>query len=171
MQEETAKFWQNMFAEEGIRPEEKDIWEYLGEKAGQEAKKVTDKEREEMDKDITLEDIEETVKNLKSDKACTLALLIHHKDTLTPYVLDPTLEKCEELYAKGLMVAEGLNQMTVSRPQGKNVSARKKLGLPKWTQFHRSCVKWRAKREHPGIHLRALQPALPTKGRTGSPLP
>ena len=57
VQEETAKFWQNMFADEGIRTEEKDIWEYLGEKAGQKAKKITDKEREEMDKDITLEDI------------------------------------------------------------------------------------------------------------------
>ena len=58
-----------MFADEGIRTTQKDIWEYLGEKAGQEAKKVTDKEREEMDKEITLEDIEDTVKNLKSDKA------------------------------------------------------------------------------------------------------
>ena len=58
-----------MFADEGIRTKEKEIWKYLGEEAGQEAKKVTDKEREEMDKDITLEDIEEMVKNLKNDRA------------------------------------------------------------------------------------------------------
>ena len=42
-----------MFADEGIRTKEKEIWEYLGEEARQEAKKVTGKEREEMDKVIT----------------------------------------------------------------------------------------------------------------------
>ena len=51
-----------MFADEGINTEEKDIWEYLGEEAARRAKKVTEKERNEMDKDITLEDIEETIK-------------------------------------------------------------------------------------------------------------
>ena len=58
-----------MFTNEGIRTKEQDILDYLGEEAGHESKKVTDKEREEMDRDITLEDKEETVKNLKSDKA------------------------------------------------------------------------------------------------------
>ena len=51
-----------MFKNKGIRTKEQDILDYLGEEAGHESKKVTDKEREEMDRDITLEDIEETVK-------------------------------------------------------------------------------------------------------------
>ena len=51
-----------MFADEGITTEEKYIWEYLGEEAAREAKKVTEKERIKMDKDITLEDVEETIK-------------------------------------------------------------------------------------------------------------
>ena len=58
-----------MFANENIETTVEDIYEYLGDEAGQEAKKVNEKEREEMDKDITLDDIEETVKNLKNDKS------------------------------------------------------------------------------------------------------
>ena len=58
-----------MFLDENIDTTEQDIWNYLGNTAGQEAKKVTDKEREEMDKEITLEDIEDTIQNLKSDKS------------------------------------------------------------------------------------------------------
>ena len=69
VQEETAKYWEKMFADEGITTEEEDIREYLGEEAVAGAKKVTEQEREEMDRDITLEDIEETIKNLKSDKS------------------------------------------------------------------------------------------------------
>ena len=65
VQEETAKFWEKMFANENIETTVEDIYEYLGDEAGQEAKKVNEKEREEMDKDITLDDIEETIKNLK----------------------------------------------------------------------------------------------------------
>ena len=68
-QDETARFWEKMFADEGIKTTEKDIWEYLGEKAVQEARKITDKEREEMDGEITLEDIEDTITGLKNDKA------------------------------------------------------------------------------------------------------
>ena len=48
---------------------EEDIREYLGEEDAAGAKKVPEQEREEMDRDITLEDIEETIKNLKSDKS------------------------------------------------------------------------------------------------------
>ena len=66
VQEETAKFWEKMFADENIDTTEQDIWNYLGNTAGQEAKKVTDKEKEEMDKEITLEDIEDIIKNLKN---------------------------------------------------------------------------------------------------------
>ena len=62
VQEETAKYWEKMFADEGITTEEKDINEYLGAEAVANAKKLTEQEREEMDKDITLEDIEETIK-------------------------------------------------------------------------------------------------------------
>ena len=58
-----------MFADEGITTEEEDIHEYLGEEAAAGEKKVTEKERDEMDNDITLEDIEETIKDLKSDKS------------------------------------------------------------------------------------------------------
>ena len=58
-----------MFTDEGITTEEEDIHEYLGEEAAAAAKKVTEQEREEMDKDKTLEDIEETIKDLKSDKS------------------------------------------------------------------------------------------------------
>ena len=58
-----------MFADEGIKTTEEDIKEYLGEKAFQESRRVTEKEQEEMDLEITLDDIEDTVKNLKSDKA------------------------------------------------------------------------------------------------------
>ena len=32
----------------------------------------------------------------------------HHKDTLTPYVLDPTLRSFEEMFAKGFIEAEGV---------------------------------------------------------------
>ena len=42
-----------------------------------------------------------------TSRACNLALLTHHKDMLKLYLLDPKLEKCEELYADGLMDAEG----------------------------------------------------------------
>ena len=45
VQEETAKVWEKMFADENIKTTEQDIWNYLGNTAGQEAKKVTDKER------------------------------------------------------------------------------------------------------------------------------
>ena len=69
VQEETAKFWEKMFANENIETTEEDIYEYLGNTAGQEAKKVNEKEREEMDKEITLDDIEETIRNLKNDKS------------------------------------------------------------------------------------------------------
>ena len=58
-----------MFADEGITTEEDDIKDYLGPEASSKAKKLTDMEREEMDKDITLEDIEDIIKNLKSDKS------------------------------------------------------------------------------------------------------
>ena len=69
VQEETAKFWEKMFADEGIENTEDDIKNYLGEKASKESRRVTDREREKMDLEITLEDIEDTVKNLKHDKA------------------------------------------------------------------------------------------------------
>ena len=58
-----------MFADKGIATEEEDINEYLGEEAVAGAKKITEQEREEMDKDITIEDIDETIKDLKSDKS------------------------------------------------------------------------------------------------------
>lgn len=58
-----------MFTDEGITTEEEDIHEYLGEEAAAGAEKVTEQEREEMDRDITLEDIEEMIKDLKSDKS------------------------------------------------------------------------------------------------------
>ena len=41
-----------MFADEGITTEEEDINEYLGPEASSKAKKLTELEREEMDKDI-----------------------------------------------------------------------------------------------------------------------
>ena len=44
---------------------EDDTKNYLGEKASKESRRVTDGEREEMDLEITLDDIEDTVKNLK----------------------------------------------------------------------------------------------------------
>jgi len=69
VQEETAKFWENMFAAEGIETTEDDIKDYLGEEASEGSRKVTDSERAEMDMEITLEDIEDTIKNLKTDKA------------------------------------------------------------------------------------------------------
>ena len=53
-----------MFADENIETTEQDIWNYLGNTAGQEAKKVTDKEREEIDKEITLEDREDIIKKI-----------------------------------------------------------------------------------------------------------
>ena len=65
VQEETAKFWEKMFADEGIKTTEEDIKEYLGDKAFQESRRVTEKEREEMDLEITLYDIEDTVKKPK----------------------------------------------------------------------------------------------------------
>ena len=65
VQEETAKFWEKIFADEGIKTTEEDIKEYLGEKAFQESRRVIEKEQEEMDLEITLDDIEDTVKNLK----------------------------------------------------------------------------------------------------------
>ena len=49
VQEETAKYWEKMFADEGITTEEEDIREYLGEEAAAGAEKVTEQEREEMD--------------------------------------------------------------------------------------------------------------------------
>ena len=58
-----------MFTDKGITTEEEDIHEYLGEETAAGAKKVTEQEREELDKDITLEDIQETIKDLKSDKS------------------------------------------------------------------------------------------------------
>ena len=69
IQDETTKYWRDMFADEGITTEEEEIKEYLGTEAASKAKKLTNAEREEMDKDITLEDIEDIVKNLKSDKS------------------------------------------------------------------------------------------------------
>ena len=54
-----------IFSDENIYTTEQDIWEYLGNTAGQEAKKVKDNEREKMDEEITLTDIEETIKHLK----------------------------------------------------------------------------------------------------------
>ena len=55
-----------MFAEANINTTEQDIWNYLGNIAGQEAKKGTEKEREEMVREITLEDTKITIK--KSQK-------------------------------------------------------------------------------------------------------
>ena len=69
VQEETARFWEKMFADKRIKTTENDGRDYLGEKAVKERRKVTDKEREEMDVKITLEDIEDTVKNLRNYKA------------------------------------------------------------------------------------------------------
>ena len=42
VQEETAKYWEKMFADEGITTEEKDINEYLGAEAVAKAKKLTE---------------------------------------------------------------------------------------------------------------------------------
>ena len=39
VQEETAKYWGKMFADEGITTEERDIWEHLGEEAGRGTKR------------------------------------------------------------------------------------------------------------------------------------
>ena len=58
-----------MFAAEGIETSEDDIEDYLGEEASEGSRKVTDSERAEMDMEITLGDIEDTIKNLKTDKA------------------------------------------------------------------------------------------------------
>ena len=44
-----ANQWEDIFANENIETTEQDIWNYLGNTAGQEAKKVMDKEWEEMD--------------------------------------------------------------------------------------------------------------------------
>ena len=46
VQEETARFWEKMFADKGIKTTENDGRDYLGEKAVKEGRKVTDKERE-----------------------------------------------------------------------------------------------------------------------------
>ena len=48
------------------------------------------------------------VHNLRpSSRAWTPAQLVQHTTTLTPYVLDPRLMSCEEMYASGYMEAEG----------------------------------------------------------------
>ena len=39
VQEENAKYWEKMFADEGVTTEAKDIWEYLGDEAVRGAKK------------------------------------------------------------------------------------------------------------------------------------
>ena len=44
-----------------------------------------------------------------SSRDWTLALLVHHKATHTPYVLDPTLRSYEILFAKGMIEAEGFD--------------------------------------------------------------
>ena len=69
VQDETTKYWEDMFADEGITTEEEDIKDYLGPEASSKAKKLTDMEREEMDKDITLEYIEDIIKDLKNYKS------------------------------------------------------------------------------------------------------
>ena len=48
-QEEMANYWENVFAKENIQTTEQDICNYLENTAEQEAKKVMDKEWEEMD--------------------------------------------------------------------------------------------------------------------------
>ena len=48
------------------------------------------------------------INNLRpSNGSYNLSALIHHKEQLTPYVLDPKLEMYEELYAAGLAEAQG----------------------------------------------------------------
>ena len=48
VQDETSKYWEKMFADEGITTEEEDIKEYLGPEASSKAKKLTEPEREEI---------------------------------------------------------------------------------------------------------------------------
>ena len=66
VKEETENFQGEISSDENIYTTEQDIWEYLGNTAGQEAKKVKYNEREKMDEEITLTDIEETIKHLKT---------------------------------------------------------------------------------------------------------
>ena len=88
-----------------------------------------------------------------SIRACNLALLIHHKDAFTPYILDPKLAKYEELYADGLTEAEGFKPNESLKAAREKAVKKQKARLPKWIKIHRSHIKWRAKRDLQGIHL------------------
>ena len=103
-----------------------------------------------------------------ASRSCNLALLIHHKDTLTPYVLDLKLEKCEQLYADGLIEAEGFKPNDSLKAAREKAVSKQKARAAKVDTVSQKKSK-RSKRDLQGIHLQARQPALPIKGRAGSP--
>ena len=60
--------WTDIFASNNIMSTEEDIINFLGEDVTNNTKKVTEAERNEMDADIKLTDIETVIRNLNQKK-------------------------------------------------------------------------------------------------------
>ena len=69
VQEKMADYWANIFAEEHITTTEHDIEQCIGEEANNNTLKLNDEKREEMEKLITMEDLDKVVEGLKTSKA------------------------------------------------------------------------------------------------------
>ena len=91
-----------------------------------------------------------------SCKDWILAQLVYHNATHAPYVLDPTLRSFEEMFAKGFMEAEGFEpsaELLAEREKCVNKQSANAINVE---NLQKSLVNWRAKRDQPEIHLRAL---------------
>ena len=75
-----------------------------------------------------------------SSRDWTLALLVHHKATHTPYVLDPTLRSYEILFAKGMIEAEGFDPSAALLAEREKYVSKQNISAIAVKKPSKSCV-------------------------------
>ena len=104
-----------------------------------------------------------------SSRDWTPAQLVHHTATLTAYVLDPTFRSYEKMFAKGFKEAEGFEPSADLLAEREKSIIKQNASASIVEKLSEKPCKLESKRDQLGIHLRALEPAIPPKGRVGSP--
>ena len=105
-----------------------------------------------------------------SSGAWTPAQLVEHTTMLTPYVLDPRLMGCEELYALGSIDAEGFETSAKLYAEREKSLLKLKAAKDKMESPSEKPCKVESKKRQARDTQRALEPVTPLKGGTDSPV-
>ena len=96
-----------------------------------------------------------------------LASLVLHKATLTPDVLDPTLKSLQDLFAKGMMEAEGYEpsaELLAKRESNVGKQNPNPVPILRKNLLKRRVKNLRATKDRPVCRQKGPMPALPMKG-------